>query len=215
MERAALQVGPTIKSISAGGGLPVPYRESDSSIDLEQYFRLWDETRNRLSNEFRHRVNVEVEPGRYLVAEAGCLVAEVRSVKQMGEHLFFLIDAGFNDLVRPAMYGAFHPIAVCGADGSPTTDRERVRAIVGGPLCESGDVFTQREGGVVETRDLPMCRVGDYVILEKTGAYGFAMGSNYNSKLRPAEVLIEEGRAKLIRRRETFQGLIRDELIPE
>ncbi|MEM0926205.1 MAG: diaminopimelate decarboxylase, partial [Planctomycetota bacterium] len=93
--------------------------------------------------------------------------------------------------------------------------REQVEAIVGGPLCESGDIFTQREGGYVDSRSLPMCRVGDYVILENAGAYGFVMASNYNGKYRAAEVLIENGDAKLIRERETFDDLVRGEVIPD
>ncbi len=85
MERAALEVGRTIKVISAGGGLPVPYRDNETYVDLAKYFELWDAVRNRLSDSFGHRVSLEIEPGRYLVAESGFLVAEVRSVKQVGE----------------------------------------------------------------------------------------------------------------------------------
>ena len=87
--------------------------------------------------------------------------------------------------------------------------------MVGGPLCESGDIFTQREGGYVDSRELPAPRVGDFVVLENAGAYGFVMASNYNSKTRAAEVLIENGEAKLIRQREQFEDLIRGEIIPE
>lgn len=212
LERTALAVGRTLTTISAGGGLPVPYREGETYVSIDEYFRLWDRTRNRLAQAFDHQIRLEIEPGRYLVAEAGCLVAEIRAIKKMGENLFFLVDAGFNDLARPVMYGAYHPIAIAPRDGA--TDRPEVEAVVGGPLCESGDIFTQKEGGYVDSRRLPMARVGDLLLLENAGAYGFVMASNYNSKTRPAEVLIEEGQAKLIRRRETFEDLIRGELIP-
>lgn len=215
MERVAAEVGRTITTISAGGGLPVPYSESESYVDLDKYFQLWNAMRNRLSESFGHPITLEIEPGRYLSAESGSLIAEVRSVKKVGDNLFVLLDAGFNDLARPVMYGAHHPISVCSSDGGLVDDRELVQAVVGGPLCESGDIFTQREGGYVDSRALPMCRVGDYVILENAGAYGFVMASNYNSKTRAAEVMIEDGQAKLIRRRETFEDLIRGELIPE
>ncbi|KAA5541473.1 diaminopimelate decarboxylase [Roseiconus nitratireducens] len=215
MERAALEVGRTIKTISAGGGLPVPYSEAESYVDLDKYYSLWDQTRCRLSDAFGHRVELEIEPGRFLSAESGFLIAEVRSVKKMGDNLFFLLNAGFNDLARPVMYGAHHPISVCPADGSDAAQREKVQAVVGGPLCESGDIFTQREGGYVDKRELPMCRVGDYVILENAGAYGFVMASNYNSKTRAAEVMIEDGQPKLIRQRETFEDLVRGEMIPD
>lgn len=212
MQRTALEVGRTLTTISAGGGLPVPYRDGETYVAIDDYFQLWDATRHRLAEAFGHAVRLEIEPGRYLAAEAGCLVAEVRAVKKMGDNLFFLVDAGFNDLARPVMYGAYHPIAIAPRDGA--TDRPEVDAVVGGPLCESGDIFTQKEGGYVDSRRLPMARVGDLLLLENAGAYGFVMASNYNSKTRPAEVLIEDGQAKLIRRRETFEDLIRGEVIP-
>jgi diaminopimelate decarboxylase len=213
MERVVAQVGRTVTTISSGGGLPVPYRAEESFIDLDQYYQLWDASRNRISESLGHKVRLEIEPGRYLVAEAGTLVAEVRAVKTMGNNRFFLLDAGFNDLARPAMYGSHHPIALCPADGS-THERPEVDAIVGGPLCESGDIFTQAEGGYVCSRRLPIASVGDYLVLGNAGAYGFAMSSNYNSKTRAAEVLIEGGQAKLIRARESFDDLIRGEVIP-
>ena len=214
MERTALEVGRTLQTISAGGGLPVPYQDGESYVDLAKYFELWDASRNKLSETFGHRLNLEIEPGRFLTAESGHLIAEVRSVKQVGGNLFVLLDAGFNDLARPVMYGAYHPISVCGVT-SDAADREQVDAVIGGPLCESGDIFTQREGGFVDSRKLPICRVGDFVVLENAGAYGFVMASNYNSKTRAAEVLIEEGEAKLIRARETFDDLVRGEVIPQ
>ncbi|MEO1617086.1 MAG: diaminopimelate decarboxylase [Planctomycetota bacterium] len=215
MEQAADAVGRTVTTISAGGGLPVPYTEQETYVDIAKYFELWDASRHRLAEKFGHAIKLEIEPGRFLSAESGSLIAEVRSVKKMGDNLFFLLDAGFNDLARPVMYGAHHPISVCGSDGHGVEDREQVDAIVGGPLCESGDIFTQREGGFVDSRRLPMCRVGDYVILENAGAYGFVMSSNYNGKLRAPEVLIEDGTPKLIRARETFDDLIRGEVIPD
>ncbi|MGB0597018.1 MAG: diaminopimelate decarboxylase [Rubripirellula sp.] len=214
MERAALEVGRTLRTVSAGGGLPVPYKSDESYVDLKRYFELWDASRNRLSERFGHRLNLEIEPGRFLAAESGHLIAEVRSVKRMGDNLFVLVDAGFNDLARPVMYGAYHPISVAGCGGS-AADRESVDVVVGGPLCESGDIFTQREGGYVDTRRLPAPRVGDFLVLENAGAYGFVMSSNYNSKQRAAEVMIEDGEAKLIRERETFEDLVRGEQIPD
>lgn len=214
MERTALEVGRTLQTISAGGGLPVPYRPHESYVDLVRYFELWDATRHRLAEAFGHPLSLEIEPGRYLTAESGFLVAEVRSIKQMGDNLFVLVDAGFNDLARPVMYGAHHPISVAAASGD-AADREQVNAVIGGPLCESGDIFTQREGGYVDSRQIPLPRVGDFIVFENAGAYGFVMSSNYNSKTRAAEVLVETGQAKLIRQRETFEDLVRGEIIPE
>ena len=206
MEKTARSVGRTITTISAGGGLPVPYRVGQSYVDIAQYYSLWDATRQRLQNEFGHAVSLEIEPGRYLVAESGFLVAEIRAIKQMGENTYYLVDAGFNDLARPILYGAYHPISIASRDGRALTSTHPV--VIGGPLCESGDIFTQDEGGYVSSRELPVAQIGDYLILEVAGAYGFVMASNYNSKFRAPEVLIENGKMLEIRRRETFADLI-------
>jgi diaminopimelate decarboxylase len=213
MDRIARDVGRSITSISAGGGLPVPYREEESYVDLGAYFQLWDQARRRLADAFGHAVTLEIEPGRYLVAEAGYLVTEIRAIKQMGGNTFYLLDAGFNNLARPILYGAYHPMSIAPSNGScaepPLHD-----VVVGGPLCESGDIFTQEEGGFVATRKLPAAQVGDLLIMEVAGAYGFVMGSNYNSKPLAAEVLISNGTPHLIRGRQTFDDLIRGEVIP-
>lgn len=212
MEKLALRVGPQLRSISAGGGLPVPYKLGDPTMDVDAYFTLWDATRRRLESAFGHPVRLEIEPGRYLVADAGFLVAEVRATKRMGANRFCLVDAGFNNLLRPAMYGSWHPMGIAPADG----DAERPLAdyVVGGPLCESGDIFTQGDEGVVCHASLPEVRVGDYLVIGVAGAYGFAMGSNYNSKPLAAEVLIVEGRPHLVRARQGLDDLIRGERIP-
>ena len=101
MEKVAEKAGRSITSINAGGGLPVPYKEDESYVDLDQYFNLWHETRQRLERRFGHPVRLEIEPGRYLVAESGFLITEIRAVKRMGGNLFYLLDAGFNNLARP------------------------------------------------------------------------------------------------------------------
>ncbi len=212
MEKAALTAGRTITTISAGGGLPVPYNEDESYIDLDEYFRLWDEARKRLESEFGHEVTLEIEPGRYVSAESGYLIAEIRAVKRQGDNLFYLVDAGFNNLARPILYGAYHPIAIAPADGDTTRPMEEVA--VGGPLCESGDIFTQEEGGYVSKRSLPVASVGDYLVIQCAGAYGSVMGSNYNSKSMCAEVLIRNEQPHLVRARQTFEDLVRNESIP-
>jgi diaminopimelate decarboxylase len=212
LEKVAMEVGRTITTISAGGGLPVPYREGQTYVDLDQYFSIWDATRKRLEAKFGHPIRLEIEPGRYLVAESGYLIAEIRAVKKMGDNLFYLLDAGFNDLARPILYGAYHPISI--AHKTPKVDVPHVDVVVGGPLCESGDIFTQEEGGFVAKRSLPIASVGDHLILEVAGAYGFVMASNYNGRYRTPEVLIENGELKCIRSRETFEDLIRGESIP-
>src|SRR5262245_26809086 len=213
MEKAAGEVGRSLVMISAGGGLPVPYRTDQSYVDLAAYFKLWDETRKRLEDAFGHKLTLEIEPGRYVVAESGYLIAEIRAVKRMGNNTFYLLDAGFNNLARPILYGAYHPMSVVPKSGSGA-DRALEEVIVGGPLCESGDIFTQQEGGFVCTRQLPAAEVGELVVLEIAGAYGFVMSSNYNSKPLAAEVLLRDGRADLIRARQEFDDIIRGEIIP-
>lgn len=205
MEKAALEAGRSVRSISAGGGLPVPYRPGDTRIDLDAYFELWHSSRRRLEDAFGHAVRLEIEPGRYLVAEAGFLICEIRAVKHQGDNLFYVADAGFNNLARPIMYGAYHPISL--APRESNLARDVVEAVVGGPLCESGDIFTQEEGGIVTKRRLPAAAVGDHLVIEIAGAYGFVMGSNYNSKPYAAEVLVEDGVPKLVRRRQTYAEL--------
>ncbi len=209
MESAAEVAGRNLRYISAGGGLPIPYREQEHYIDLDQYFRLWDSTRKRLEARMGHPLRLEIEPGRYLVAESGYLIAEIRAVKRQGGNWFYLVDAGFNNLARPILYGAYHPMAIVPADGN--TQRPEHDVIVGGPLCESGDIFTQEEGGIVARRRLPAAAVGDLLVIECAGAYGFVMGSNYNSKPLAAEVLLCDGQAHLVRRRQTWEDLIRGE----
>lgn len=212
MERIALSVGSSITAISAGGGLPTPYQEGDDPVDIAAYYEQWDATRCRLAEEFGHHVTLEIEPGRYLAAESGYLIAEVRAVKQMGGNLYYLLDAGFNNLARPIMYGSYHPMSVCPASGDK--ERPQQQVVVGGPLCESGDIFTQEDGGFVSQRSLPKAEVGDYVVIGCAGAYGYTMSSNYNSKPLTAEVLIDHGKAHLIRERQSLDDLIRHERIP-
>jgi diaminopimelate decarboxylase len=213
LEKAAQTVGRTVTTISVGGGLPVPYNEKQSYVDLDAYFQLCDAARKRLEQAFGHPVSLEIEPGRYLVAESAYLIAEIRAVKRMGQNTFYLLDAGFNNLARPILYGSYHPMAIAPADGNENRPLQEV--VVGGPLCESGDIFTQEEGGFVCQRQLPAASVGDYLVIGCAGAYGYVMGSNYNSKPLVAEVLIRDGHDHLIRARQTFEDLVRGERIPE
>ncbi|MDO2454494.1 diaminopimelate decarboxylase [Enterobacter asburiae] len=213
MVRQVVDFGQDLEAISAGGGLSIPYREGEEAIDTDHYYGLWSAARDQIAAHLGHSVKLEIEPGRFLVAEAGVLVSQVRSVKEMGSRHFVLIDAGFNDLMRPSMYGSYHHITALAADGRDLTQAPRVETVVAGPLCESGDVFTQQEGGKVETRALPEVKPGDYLVLHDTGAYGASMSSNYNSRPLLPEVLFDNGKARLIRRRQTIQELLALELI--
>lgn len=212
LEKAVATVGRTVTTISAGGGLPIPYQSQQTYVDLDQYFKLWDATRKRLEDRQGHKLTLEIEPGRYLVAESGYLISEIRAIKKMGSNLFYLLDAGFNNLARPILYGAYHPMSIVPADGAK--ERPEQDVVVGGPLCESGDIFTQEEGGFVCKRSLPVAKVGEHLVLERAGAYGSVMASNYNSKPLAAEVLIWDGKPHLIRQRQSLEDLVRGEVIP-
>ena len=196
-----------LKAISAGGGLSTPYRAGEKDVDIAEYYAAWNETRLAAEQVTGGPVGLELEPGRYLVANAGILAAEVRAVKRVADRYFVLIDAGFNDLARPILYGSHHDIVFVRRDGTPVAGPTEPVA-VGGPLCESGDVFTQHDGGVVDFRPLPLPEVGDLAILRDTGAYGATMSSNYNSRPLLPEVMLDNGTLTVIRKRQTIDQLL-------
>ncbi|WP_051732737.1 diaminopimelate decarboxylase [Kitasatospora phosalacinea] len=206
--------GRDVRAISAGGGLSVPYRPGEQEVDTERYFRLWDAARQELAAQLGHPVRLEIEPGRFLVAGSGVLAAEVRAQKPMGSNWFVLSDAGFNDLMRPAMYGSSHRVSVLDGDsGTPRTD-EPLDTVLAGPLCESGDVFTQSEGGLVHSVPLPRTEIGDLLVFHDAGAYGASMSSTYNSRPLVPEVLVDGAEARLIRRRQSVAEMLAAETDP-
>lgn len=205
MTELVVGLGHDIEAISAGGGLSVPYRAGELPVDPEHYFAQWDQARKQIEGHLGHPVRLEIEPGRFLLAQAGVLLAEVRATKHMGGNHFTLVDAGFNDLMRPSLYGSYHQISVISQRDQPLP---LLATVVAGPLCESGDVFTQSEGGIVESRLLPAAEVGDYLVFHDTGAYGASMSSNYNSRMHAAEVLVQDGEERLIRTRQTLNALL-------
>lgn len=199
--------GRDIRALSAGGGLSIPYQAGGATVDTAHYFALWDGARKKIERRLGHPVSLEIEPGRFLVAQAGLLLSELRAHKPMGGNYFALVDAGFNDLVRPAFYGSYHGITLLRPDGTPRTGTPRP-TVVAGPLCESGDVFTQLEGGEVVSRELPPGEVGDLVVFHDAGAYGASMSSCYNSRPLAPEVLVDGESIRLIRRRQTIDELL-------
>ena len=207
--RTTHAAGHDLHAISAGGGLSIPYRDGEPVIDTQHYHGLWDAARQQAEAIVRHPLGLEIEPGRYLVAESGVLLGEVRATKDAGNNHFMLLDTGFNELMRPSMYGSYHTMSVLRRDGSTAADRP---SVVAGPLCESGDVFTQGDGGVVLPRNLPDAQVGDLLVIHDAGAYGASMSSNYNTRPLIAEVLVDGGHARLIRRRQTVEELLALEL---
>lgn len=191
--------GHNIRFIDAGGGLGVEYHDGhtfDPAQKVKQYAAAVIQAVQSIGN-----LQLLLEPGRFLVAQAGALVARVLYVKKNGEKTFIITDAGMNDLIRPALYQAHHEIV-------PVLPRKGARKIVAdivGPVCESGDFFAR-------DREIVQLREGDLVAILDAGAYGMSLSSNYNSRPRPAEVLVEGKRVRLIRRRETMKDLLAPEL---
>lgn len=204
---------PAVEGVNFGGGIPHPYRPSAERIDLAAYRGFLLETQRLLSGIAGHTVRVEVEPGRYPVAGMAVLVARVTDVKATRTNekgpgnTFIMCDAGFNDLVRPAMYGSHHEISIVGEG----TGRLPQAMVVAGPLCESGDVFTRDDHELLLPRPLPRPEPGDLLVLHDAGAYGAAMSSNYVSLGRAAQVAWDGDRARLIARRESLEDVLRQE----
>jgi len=204
---------PKVTAVNLGGGIPHPYRAGGQRYELGGYRTLLLEAATTLSESAGHAVRVEIEPGRYPVAGMAVLVATVKDVKRTrtnakGEgHGFIMVDAGFNDLVRPAMYGSYHEISIVGRGAG----RQPEPFVVAGPLCESGDVFTRDDQELLVPRMLGRPDPGDLLVLHDAGAYGAAMSSNYVSMGRVPQVFWEDGRATLIARRETLDDIVRME----
>jgi len=187
--------GHVLSSIDTGGGLGVCYRAGhDHPVAPADYVGVIRETLADFHGQ------ILLEPGRYLVAEAGVLVTSVIRVKRGDERQFLVLDSAMNDLVRPSLYDAWHDIVpLAHGDRTPTTYD------IVGPVCETGDTFARG-------RELPECRAGDLLMIKSAGAYGASMSSTYNSRPLAAEVLLDRGRYAIIRRRQNREGMVADEL---
>ncbi len=184
-----------IRHLDLGGGIGVPYREGDPAPDIPGTMA---EVRRRVEG---RGVTLMVEPGRSLVAEAGILVTRVLYRKSNGPKEFVIVDAAMNDLIRPALYQAHHEVIPVRKN-----DRGTVVADVVGPVCESGDFLAR-------SREMPDALPGDLLAIRTAGAYGFVQASNYNSRVRPAEVLVEGREWRVVRARETYEDLVRGESV--
>jgi diaminopimelate decarboxylase len=189
--------------LNFGGGIGVPYRPEEKEVDLELFSDKLVGLFKEKSEEYSlGEPEFWLEPGRYLVAETGILLTRVNTIKRTPFRIFAGVDAGFNTLIRPAMYGSYHHILVVNKLNHPLTEEYDVV----GPLCESGDIFASG-------RLLPKLSEGDMLAVLNAGAYGFSMASQYNSRPRPAELLVKEGHYELIRERETLKDLLRGQRI--
>ena len=183
----------TLQKLDLGGGLGIHYQESDRPLDVQAYADAI------LPHVAASRLKLLVEPGRFIVGNAGTLLSRVLYRKRSGGKMIAIIDAGMTDLIRPSHYQAYHGIEVDGAEG-----RGRVAYDVVGPICESGDFFAL-------DRELPELRQGDLMAVRGAGAYGFVMTSTYNARPRPPEVLVDGDKFAVIRERESVEDLMRGE----
>ena len=199
-----------LEVVNFGGGLPYQYDPDLPQEDISRYKSILTERVEVLENHFDRKIICEIEPGRRFVAGCGYLIGEVRALnhtfEEDGRRLNYVLgNIGFCHLLRPMAYGAFHPIWIVGDDLGPEQD-----IIVAGPVCESGDVLTQKDEEPVPRR-LPMPKAGDLIVVGGAGAYGFSMSSNYNTQPLIPEVVVEGGQCELTRRRQTLDDILREE----
>ena len=183
----------SLTTLDLGGGLGIRYRATDRPLDLRAYADAIVPAVARIG------LRLAVEPGRFLVGNAGVLLTRVLYRKRSGGRMFAVVDAGMNDFIRPSHYQAYHEIAVDGGAGRPTGSYDVV-----GPVCETGDFFALE-------RELPVLERGDLLAVRGAGAYGFVMTSTYNARPRPPEVLVDGDRFAVVRDRETPEELMRGE----
>ncbi|MCC6598292.1 MAG: diaminopimelate decarboxylase [Alphaproteobacteria bacterium] len=188
--------GHVISRLDIGGGFPIIYKD-EKLLDLSAYAKWVGDIILPLETE------IIMEPGRYLVGNAGVLLSETLYIKETNDRSFLVIDAAMNDLVRPTLYDAYHGI-------EPVENRDAPKKLydVVGPICETGDTFSI-------DRTLPSMKPGALVVIRSAGAYGFCMASNYNTRPMPPEILIDGERVAVIRQRQSYDDLIGPEHIPE
>lgn len=190
------KLGIRLEFVDLGGGIGIPYHDGEAAMspaDLVAALKpAWDDGVAALGYE----PELWIEPGRYFVAPAGFLLVRVNSVKTTPFHTFVNVDAGFNTLVRPALYQAYHRVRVVGRSADPT------KVEIAGNVCETGDILAA-------DRTLPRPASGDLLVILDAGAYGFSMASEYNSRPLPAEVMVDGDRSVVVRKRGTFEDLLR------
>lgn len=195
---------PELEFVDFGGGFGIPYHKDSQEKPLD--LKLLGSELQKLIDDFLRKsgkkLTIKIEPGRFTVAECGVLLGKVHVLKQNAQTLYAGTDIGFNVLIRPAFYGSHHDIEIY--RDVPATDSEMQKVTIVGNICETGDILAK-------DRTLPSIKENDVIGVLDAGAYGMVMSSNYNCRLRPAEVLIDQsGNDILIRRRETFEDLMRE-----
>lgn len=191
---------PTIKFIDLGSGFKVAYKEEDRETDVQRLGQRVSEEVCKFEEEFKREIEIWFEPGKYLVSECGHFVVKANIIKQTTATVFVGVNSGFNHLIRPMFYEAYHKIEnISNPDGA-----QRIYTVVGN-ICET-DTFAW-------DRVLNEVREGDLLVFRNAGAYGFEMSSNFNSRLKPAEVMYDNGQIKLIRKRDEFNDLLRNQVM--
>jgi diaminopimelate decarboxylase len=196
------KLGVDLEFLDMGGGIGIPYKEGENGPSLEVFSAKIFETFEERGSDLKSSPTLILEPGRSIVGDTTVLITKVNAVKRAFKN-FVAVDAGFNLLIRPAFYGSYHRIVVANK-----MDEEPVeKYTVVGPICETGDILA-------EDRKLPEVKRGDYIAIFDTGAYGFAMSSQYNGRLRCAEVMVSGRRSYLIRERENYSDLVGRQVLP-
>ena len=185
--------------IDLGSGFKVPYKEDDPETDVVALGEKLTDAVKEFEAEYNRPLEIWFEPGKYLVSESGHFIVKANVVKQTTATVFVGVDSGFNHLIRPMFYDAYHRIS----NISNPSGAERIYTVVGN-ICET-DTFAW-------DRVLNEVREGDYLVFHNAGAYGFEMSSNFNSRLKPAEIMIKDGKAHLIRKRDQFEDLLRNQI---
>lgn len=193
-----------LEFVDMGGGFGIPYKKqsNESRMDLSDLGERLSHTIRQWVKDYGKEIEFKIEPGRYIVAESGILLGEVNAVKRNYDIKYIGTDIGFNVLIRPVMYDSYHDVEIYRAGDRPSSKEETVRIV--GNICETGDI-------VARDRKLPEIFEKDILGILDSGAYGYVMSSNYNNRLRPAEVLIQsDGQPRLIRRRDSLEDLVRN-----
>jgi len=193
--------------LDLGGGLGIPYTPEENLLDIDPFAKeITDIFKSKLAEygmDENNKPAMYIEPGRYLVGDAAILLTRVNTIKE-SYRKFIGVDCGFNTLLRPAMYDSYHHIVL--ANNASTKGIEKLD--VAGNVCESGDLFAR-------DRFLPKIEEGDLLAIMNAGAYSFSMASQYNSRPRPAEVLVSEGKSEVIREKESYEDLFNKQIVPE
>ncbi len=197
---AAAKSFPGLEFVDFGGGIGVPYSPEQQPIGILKLGEIISSILSTFVKNYGKELEFIFEPGRYLVAESGALLCTVNSIKSTPKHKFIGVNTGFNHLIRPMAYGSYHPIVSVSCAEADKKEKETV--IIAGNLCESGDVFT------IGGRELPILKEGDVLAIMVAGAYGYSMSSNYNTRPKPAEILVSGKKVSVIRAAEKAEDLV-------